>query len=164
MISILICLLQEMSNFYQNLAYDLLEMQLNGDGINSQILKSMFKNRQGELESMDFGDGITLENLDKHLYGSGPMTDVIEIRAAKKHELYNCVPCSKTFKRIDNFRRHLRSTLHGRRKAQFDAAKAQKSAKLEDETKEESSSEHEITTKAVDQDGSRSDGDVRTDV
>ena len=58
-------------NFWQDVAYDLLEMHLNQDGINSQILKSVFKGRPDVLNGMDFGEDINLENLDQHLYGKG---------------------------------------------------------------------------------------------
>lgn len=59
------------TRFWENLSYDLLEMALSQDGINSQLLKRMFKERPDVLESMDFGEGVTMENLDRHLYGRG---------------------------------------------------------------------------------------------
>ena len=72
---------------------------------------------------MDFGNNVTLENLDQHLYGKGH-TKVVEVRTAKPHEVYTCIPCGgKVFKRLDNFRRHKRCALHMRRLAQYEAAK-----------------------------------------
>ena len=109
--------------FYKNLSYDLLEMLLNGDALNAQIIKNLFKQRPDILEDMHFGEGITVENLDQHLYGGGE-TKTIEIRTAKPHEIYTCVPCGgKVFRRVDNFRRHLNCSLHQRRLAQYQAAK-----------------------------------------
>ena len=55
-------------SFWQNLAYSLLEHNLNGDSLNSQILKDMFKDRPEILAGMDFGDGVGIENLDSHMY------------------------------------------------------------------------------------------------
>ena len=81
---------------------------------------------------------------------------MVEIRAAKKHELYTCIPCNnKIFKRIDNFRRHLRSSLHARRKAQYDAAKANEKAKA-DETAEEIENPI-VQTEVIDQERPRMD-------
>ena len=56
------------------------------------------------------------------MYGKIPH-QVVELREAKKHELFHCVPCNKTFKRRDNLNRHMRSGLHGRRVAQYAMAK-----------------------------------------
>ena len=72
---------------------------------------------------MDFGNNVTLDTLDQHLYGKG-QTKVVEVRTAKPHEVYTCIPCGgKIFKRLDNFRRHKRCALHMRRLAQYNEAK-----------------------------------------
>jgi len=112
-----------MSEFWENLSYDLLEMHLNQDGINAQILKQLFRDRPEILGSMDFGNNVTLDTLDKHLYGNAK-TKVVEVRTAKPHEVYTCIPCGgKIFKRLDNYRRHKRCALHMRRLAQWNEAK-----------------------------------------
>ena len=112
-----------MSQFWENLSYDLLEMHLNQDGINAQILKQLFRERPEILEQMDFGNNVGLDGLDKHLYGKG-QTKVVEVRTAKAHEVYTCIPCGgKIFKRRDNYRRHKRCSLHIRRLEQYENAK-----------------------------------------
>ena len=73
------------SAFWEDLSYSLLEMNLNGDSMNSQILKRMFKSKPEVLAQMDFGEGVGVEQLDKHMYGR---PDVVEIREAKPHELW----------------------------------------------------------------------------
>ena len=110
-----------MDPFWENLAYSLLEMNLNGDSMNSQILRNMFKERPMLLGDMDFGEGVTINNLDKNLYSGRP--DIVEVRQAKAHELFECIPCGRTFRRKDNLDRHLRTGLHARRKAKYDEAK-----------------------------------------
>ena len=103
----------EDKNFWENLAYSLLEMNLNNDSLNKQILTDMFKAKPGILRAMDFGDGMSIDDLDSKLYSG--KADIIEVREAKPHELWECVPCGKTFRRKDNRDRHLRSSLHERR-------------------------------------------------
>ena len=73
---------------------------------------------------MEFGEGVTLENLDRHMYSAKP--DVVEVRTAKAHELFECKPCGKTFRRRDNLRRHLGSGLHARRLRKYQDAKEEK--------------------------------------
>ena len=72
---------------------------------------------------MDFGNNVNLDTLDKHLYGKG-QSKIVEVRTAKPHEVYTCIPCGgKVFKRLDNFRRHKRCSLHLRRLKQYNDAK-----------------------------------------
>ena len=99
--------------FWENLAYTLLEMNLNGDGLNKHIMGDLFKDKPEILAQLDFGEGVKVQDLDKHLYAGQP--DIIDVRTAKPHELWECLPCGKTFRRKDNLDRHLRSALHARR-------------------------------------------------
>ena len=107
--------------FWENLAYDLLEKNLNNEALNRHILEDLFKDRPDVLAGMDFGDGMNIDNLEKKLYSGA--ADVIEVKEAKAHELWECVPCGKKFRRKDNLQRHLRSGLHARRLAKFEAVK-----------------------------------------
>ena len=50
--------------FWENLAYSLLEMNLNNESLNQQILTGLFKEKPEALHEMDFGDGIKLGGLD----------------------------------------------------------------------------------------------------
>lgn len=107
--------------FWENLAYDLLEMNLNNSAINERVLTDLFKERPELLDDLDFGDGMNIGNLDEKLYAG--KADVIEVREAKSHELWECVPCGKKFRRKDNLQRHLRSGLHARRLAKYEAVR-----------------------------------------
>ena len=101
-------------NFWEDLALNLLEKNLNGHSLNAQALRELFKERPDILEELDIqDDGNEVEDIDKALYGGRPQ--VIEIREAKPTEIYFCKACNRKFKRGDNFRRHLQSKLHQRR-------------------------------------------------
>ena len=50
--------------FWEDLAFRLLTIHLNGDALNSTIIKDMFRNKPKVLAELDFGNGITLANLD----------------------------------------------------------------------------------------------------
>ena len=102
----------------------LLEVNLNGDALNSTLIREMFRGKPEVLSSMEFGEGGTLDNLDRHMYTHKP--DVVEVRAAKAHELFECVPCGKKFRRRDNLRRNLGSGLHARRLRKYQAAQEKK--------------------------------------
>jgi uncharacterized C2H2 Zn-finger protein len=79
---------------------------------------------------MDFGEGVGIDNLDGNMYKGRP--DVVEVREAKAHELFECIPCGRVFRRRDNLDRHLRTGLHGRRKAMYDDAERRKRAEREE--------------------------------
>lgn len=85
------------------------------------------------LEDLDIQvDGGECLDIDKALYGGRPR--VIEIREAKPNEIYSCLACKRTFKRGDNWRRHLQSALHQRRHRAFELAaqEAKEDAENED--------------------------------
>ena len=70
---------------------------------------------------MDFGEGVGINELDNNMYTG--RADVVEVRQAKSHELFECIPCGRTFRRRDNLDRHLRTKLHSRRKGMYDESK-----------------------------------------
>ena len=57
------------------------------------------------------------------------------MREAKPHELWECIPCGKTFRRKDNLDRHTRSGLHARRLAAYQAKQAQEAERKREESK-----------------------------
>ena len=116
-----------MSFDWEECALSLLEMNLNGHSLNHNSLKELFRADPSILEDLDIKDGEEdVDDLDKALYGGRPQ--VIEIREAKPTEIFHCKACNRSFKRGDNFRRHLQSKLHQKRQramaiaAQEDAA------------------------------------------
>ena len=110
-----------MSEFWEDLALNLLEKNLNGHSLNADGLKELFAERPDVLEEMDIVHGNEkVTDIDKALYGGRPQ--VIEIREAKPTEIYHCKACNRSFKRGDNFRRHLNSTLHNKRQRAFELA------------------------------------------
>ena len=121
-------------SFWENLALDLLEKNLNGDSLNSATLKELFKEKPHILTELDIQvDGEPVQDVDKALYGGRPQ--VIEIREAKPTEIYSCKACNRFFKRGDNFRRHLRTALHLRRQRAFEiAAQTKRDDMVEEET------------------------------
>ena len=99
---------------WEECALSLLEMNLNGHSLNHNSLKELFKGDPSILEDLDIKDGEQdVDDLDKALYGGRPQ--VIEIREAKPTEIFHCKACNRSFKRGDNFRRHLQSRLHQKR-------------------------------------------------
>ena len=120
------------AEYWENMALTLLEMNLNGDGLNKQILTNLFKDKLDILNQLEFGEGVGLDDLDKTLYSGTP--DVVEVREAKQHELWQCIPCGKTFRRKDNLDRHLRTALHARRLKKYNEKQA---AEAEEKRKEE---------------------------
>jgi len=123
-------------SFWENLALDLLEKNLNGHTLNSDSLKGLFKERPEVLEELDIEqNGNSVQDIDKALYGGRPQ--VIEIREAKPTEVYSCLACKRVFKRGDNWRRHLRSALHQRRQRAYELAAQEEKASKEDEKSEE---------------------------
>ena len=125
--------------FYEDLALKLLEMNLNGDSLNKQILKDLFKEKPHVLDEI-FGDETTLDSLDAQLYSGRP--DIVEVRDAKKHELWECIPCGRTFRRKDNLDRHLRSSLHERRLKKYNEKKAAEVEQMAEDAKTKSEEEN----------------------
>ena len=114
---------------WEECALTLLEQNLNGHSLNASSLKEIFpEDILAELNIMD--DGNTVDDIDKALYGGRPQ--VIEIREAKPTEIYHCKACNRSFKRRDNFKRHMISSLHQRR---------QKAMELEARQREEEKQE-----------------------
>ena len=124
-----------MSDFWEDLALTLLEHNLNGNSLNSQMIQEMFKEKPELLEELDItADGEDVDDLDKALYHEMPET--ILIKEAKPHQVFHCKACNRTFKRGDNFRRHLRSKLHEKRQRAFELAAQEQIAEPKDEIKE----------------------------
>ena len=106
---------------WEECALNLLEMNLNGHSLNHNSLKELFKADPSILEDLDIKDGEEdVDDLDKALYGGRPQ--VIEIREAKPTEIFHCKACNRSFKRGDNFRRHLQSKLHEKRQRAMEIA------------------------------------------
>ena len=121
-----------MNNFWEDTALRLLEMNLNGHSMNSTGLQELFAEHPDILDELDIqDDGKEVENIDKALYGGRPQ--VIEIREAKPTEVYHCKACNRSFKRGDNFRRHLQSRLHAKRHRAMTLAMQEKPAPKEEE-------------------------------
>ncbi len=114
-----------MTDFWEDIALNLLEKNLNGHSMNAASLKELFKDRPAILEELDIqADGAEVQDIDSALYGGRPQ--VIEIREARPDEIYSCLACNRTFKRGDNWRRHLRSALHLRRQRAYELAMKEK--------------------------------------
>ena len=97
---------------WEECALTLLEQNLNGHCLNASTLKEIFP--EDILADLNIvNDGNTVDDIDKALYGGRPQ--VIEIREAKPTEIYHCKACNRSFKRRDNFKRHMISSLHQRR-------------------------------------------------
>ena len=106
---------------WEECALNLLEMNLNGHSLNHNSLKELFRADPSILEDLDIKNGEEdVEDLDKALYGGRPQ--VIEIREAKPTEIFHCKACNRSFKRGDNFRRHLQSKLHQKRQRAMEIA------------------------------------------
>ncbi len=126
-----------MSGFdWEGTALRLLEMNLNGDSLNSSGLRDLFAESPHILEDLDITDGgEEVNDLDRALYGGRPQ--VIEIRELKPTQIHHCKACNRSFKRADNFRRHLATSLHQRRQKTFElAAQVQHEEKLDKATLE----------------------------
>ena len=109
-------------------------MNLNGDSLNTETLKELFAASPHILEDLDItAGGEAVEDLDRALYGGRPQ--VIEIRELKPTQIHHCKACNRSFKRADNFRRHLATSLHQRRQKRFElAAQIQHEEKLDTKT------------------------------
>jgi len=116
---------------WENTALRLLEMNLNGETLNNEGLKELFAPAPHILQDLDItNDGEAVEDLDRALYGGRP--NVIEIRELKPTQIHHCKACNRSFKRADNFRRHIATALHARRQKRFElAAQIQHEEKLD---------------------------------
>jgi len=104
-----------MSFNWEDTALKLLEMNLNGESLNEDGLNELFSTNPDILRELDIvgDDGSTVDSIDQALYGGMPK--VIEIRELKPTQVHHCKACNRSFKRADNFRRHLATALHQRR-------------------------------------------------
>ena len=121
-----------MDNFdWESAALRLLEMNLNGESLNKDGLETLFSESPQILRDLDIqSDGQSVEDLDRALYGGRPQ--VIEIRELKPTQIHHCKACNRSFKRADNFRRHLATALHQRRQKRYElAAQIQVEEKLD---------------------------------
>jgi len=101
---------------WENTALRLLEMNLNGESLDASGLKDLFSGAPDILDELDISNGddqISLNEIDRTLYGGRP--EIIEIRELKPTQVHHCKACNRSFKRADNFRRHLATNLHKRR-------------------------------------------------
>ena len=116
---------------WEECALTLLEQNLNGHSLNANTLKEIFpEDILADLNIMD--NGSKVDNLDEALYGGRPQ--IIEIREAKPTEIYHCKACNRSFKRRDNFRRHMISSLHQRRQKAMELEAIQREKqKVEDD-------------------------------
>ena len=131
-----------MSDFdWEETALRLLEMNLNGESLNSDALKTLFSDAPDILEELDITNdqGENVSNIDQALYGGRPK--IIEIRELKPTQVHHCIACNRSFKRADNFRRHLASSLHARRTRAMEMSR-----QLETEEKLEKAREQEERT------------------
>ena len=118
-----------MSFDWEECALTRLEKNLNGHSLTATSLKEIFPpDILAELNIMD--DGNEVEAIDKALYGGRPQ--VIEIREAKPTEIYHCTVCNRSFKRRDNFKRHMISALHQRRQKAMELEAKQREMAKED--------------------------------
>ena len=116
---------------WEECALSLLEMNLNGHSLNHNSLKELFKADPSILEDLDIKDGEdSVDDLDKALYGGRPQ--IIEIREAKPTEIFHCKACNRSFKRGDNFRRHLQSKLHQKRQRAMEIAAQEETAEKDE--------------------------------
>ncbi len=116
-----------MNDFWEDTALRLLEMNLNGHSLNANTVKELFAEHPEILDELDISNGTEkVEDLDRALYGGRPQ--IIEIREAKPTEIYHCKACNRSFKRGDNFRRHLQSKLHEKRHRAMELANQEAAA------------------------------------
>lgn len=101
---------------WEDTALQLLEMNLNGESLDASGLKDLFRGAPGILDELDIsnnGEIMAASDIDRALYGGRP--EIIEIRELKPTQVHHCKACNRSFKRADNFRRHLATNLHKRR-------------------------------------------------
>ena len=131
----------QMNGFWENLALDLLETNLNGHSLNADSVRKLFAKNPDALPDIDF-NGEEVADLDKALYGGRPQ--IIEIREAKPTEIYHCRACVRSFKRGDNFRRHLNSALHTRRQRAMEISARE--AQMKEDSPEPESPKPELSS------------------
>jgi len=108
---------------WEDTALRLLEMNLNGESLDANGLKDLFAGAPDildELELSNDGAQMGIGDIDRALYGGRP--DIIEIRELKPTQIHHCKACNRSFKRADNFRRHLATSLHKRRQKAMELA------------------------------------------
>ena len=101
---------------WEDTALRLLEMNLNGESLDANGLKDLFAGAPSILDELQIengGEAMNVDDIDRALYGGRP--EVIEIRELKPTQIHHCKACNRSFKRADNFRRHLATRLHKRR-------------------------------------------------
>jgi uncharacterized Zn-finger protein len=131
-------------DFWEEMALDLLEINLNGNSLNMGSIRELFKEQPSILDDLNIQlDGDNVDNLDEALYGGRPQ--IIEIREAKPSEIYHCKPCNRRFKRGDNFRRHLATKLHNRRQRAYEIAAQENLAEPKNEIAAEESKTNSTT-------------------
>lgn len=126
---------------WEDTALHLLEMNLNGESLDANGLKSLFADYPSILEELDIsndGAQMAVSDIDRALYGGRP--EIIEIRELKPTQIHHCKACNRSFKRADNFRRHLATNLHMRR---------QKAMELDYQMRAEEKLEKESAAKAT---------------
>ena len=117
---------------WEDTALRLLEMNLNGESMNTHGLKQLFAAAPNILEELDIeNDGEPVSDLDGALYGGMPQ--VIEIRELKPSQIYHCKACNRSFKRADNFRRHMVTNLHRKRNRAMEIQLQEDQEKKEEE-------------------------------
>ena len=119
---------------WEDTALRLLEMNLNGESLDANGLKELFAQAPDVLEELEIDNGgetLDVSQIDKALYGGRP--DIVEIRELKPTQIHHCKACNRSFKRGDNFRRHLESKLHEKRHRAMELAALESAAP---ETKE----------------------------
>ena len=108
---------------WEDTALRLLEMNLNGESLDAAGLKDLFAGAPDILDELDIsnnGEQMAVSEIDRALYGGRP--EVIEIRELKPTQIHHCKACNRSFKRADNFRRHLATNLHKRRQQAMELA------------------------------------------
>lgn len=117
------CLLLVKAMNWEDTALRLLEMKLNGESLDANGLKDLFAGAPNILEELQIsnnGEQMAVADIDRALYGGRP--DIIEIRELKPTQIHHCKACNRSFKRADNFRRHLATSLHKRRQKAMELA------------------------------------------
>ena len=119
---------------WEDTALQLLEMNLNGESLDANGLKDLFSGAPEILDELDIsnnGEIMAVNEIDRALYGGRP--EIIEIRELKPTQVHHCKACNRSFKRADNFRRHLATNLHKRRQKAMELSYQMEAEKKLDE-------------------------------